>query len=124
MVGAFCRGSEKESWQAYPPKMLQLLLFGLQRSINAGISTEVNFMRDREFHGLREILDLYYCKLHPEGIGCSSKSTGLLTREDEEKLWQSGVLNPNTPQGLLNCVFFLNGINFCLCGGQEHRDLS
>lgn len=34
-----------------------------------------------------------------------------------------GVLNPETPQGLLNCVFFLNGKNFCLRGGAEHRDL-
>ena len=23
----------------------------------------------------------------------------------------------------MNCVFFLNGMNFCLCGGAEHRDL-
>ena len=27
------------------------------------------------------------------------------------------------PQGLLNCVFFLNGKNFCLRRGAEHRDL-
>ena len=35
-----------------------------------------------------------------------------LTDEDEEKLWLSGVLNFETPQGLLNCVFFLSGKNF------------
>ena len=27
------------------------------------------------------------------------------------------------PQGLLNCVFFLIGKNFCLCDGQEHCEL-
>ena len=122
-LGRFVVEVRRKDGRAYPPKTLQLLLFGLQRSINAEISTQVNFMRDREFHGLRKILDSYYRKLHQEGIGCSSKSTELLTREDEEKLWQSGVLNPNTPQGLLNCVFFLNGKNVCLRGGQEHRDL-
>ena len=47
----------------------------------------------------------------------------LLTWEDEEKLWQTGVLIPDTPQGLLKCAFFLNGRNFCLRGGVEHRDL-
>ena len=36
---------------------------------------------------------------------------------------RSGVLDPETPQGLLNCVFLLNGKNFCLCGGVEHREL-
>ena len=30
---------------------------------------------------------------------------------------------PETPQGLLNCVFFVNGKNFFLRGGVEHREL-
>ena len=59
----------------------------------------------------------------PKALACSINHTETLTDEDEEKLWQSGVLNPDTPQGLLNCVFFLNGKNFCLRGGAEHRDL-
>lgn len=46
-----------------------------------------------------------------------------LSVNDESKLWSEGVLRTNTPQGLLNCVFFYNGENFCLRGGQEHRDL-
>ena len=107
----------------YPPKTLQLLLFGLQRHLNSALSTEVNFMCDHEFHDLRKILDSYYRKLHQEGVGCSSKSTELLTREDVEKFWRSRVLNPDTPQGLLNCVFFHNRKNFCLRGGQEHHEL-
>ena len=90
--------------------------------LKSALSTEVNFLRDPEFHDLRKILDSYYRNLHQEGVGCSSKSTELTT-EDVEKFWRSRVLNPDTPQGLLNCVFFLNGKNFCLRGGQEHREL-
>ena len=37
-----------------------------------------------------------------------TKTPRLRQRSDEEKLWDSGVLNQNTSQGLLNCVFFLN----------------
>ena len=59
-----------------------------------------------------KLVDALYCKLHFEGIGCSVNQTETLTDEDEEKLWQSGVLDPETPQGLLNCVFFLDGKNF------------
>jgi hypothetical protein len=33
------------------------------------------------------------------------------------------VLDPASPQGLLNRIFFLNGRNFCLRGGVEHRYL-
>ena len=50
----------------------------------------------------------------------ASKSTEFLTIEDEEN--RSQVLNPDTPQGLLNCVVFLNGKNFCLRVGQEHNE--
>ena len=89
--------------------------------LKSALSTEVNFLRDPEFHDLRKILDSYYRNLHQEGVGSSSKSTEHLTREDEEKMWRSQVLNPAMPQGLLNCVFFLK--NFCLRGGQEHHEL-
>ena len=72
---------------------------------------------------MKNLLDALYRKLHSEGVGCSSSKTEALTDIDEEKLWSTGVLNPDTPQGLLNCVFFLNGKNFCLRGGVEHRNL-
>ena len=29
----------------------------------------------------------------------------------------------DSPKGLLRAVFFCNGRNFCLCGGQEQRNL-
>ena len=79
-------------------------------------------MTDKEFIVLRNLLDSLYCRLHAQGAGCNAKPTEALTQEDEEKLWDSGVLNQNTPQGLLNCVFYLNVKNFCLCGGSEHRE--
>ena len=38
-------------------------------------------------------------------------------------LWNSGELSSDTPDGLLKAVFYYNGLNFVLRGGQEHRDL-
>lgn len=49
-------------------------------------------MRDPEFHDLQKKLDSYFRKVHQEG---DSKSTKTITREDEEKLWQLRVLNPD-----------------------------
>ena len=46
------------------------------------------------------------------------KVTPVLTQLEEDKLWESGVLNLNTPVGLLRSVFFYNGKSFCLRGGQ------
>ena len=81
----------------------RLLLCRLQRYVKTMHHIQVNYMRDPEFLCLRHTLDVYYRKLHLNSIGCTTKKTELLTRENEEKLWQTGVLNPDTPQGLLNC---------------------
>ena len=75
-------------------------------------------MCDPEFYDLQKILDSYYRKLHQEGAGCSSKSTELLTRQDEEKLWRSGVLNPLIcHKGCLTVYFSLTGrTSACVMG--------
>ena len=47
----------------------------------------------------------------------------MITVEDEEKLWESKTLGDHQPEVLLRTVFYLNGRNLCLRGGQEHRGL-
>ena len=44
----------------------------------------------------------------------------LLTREEEEHLWEKGVLGDHSPQAFLNTVFYFN---FALCSGDEHHML-
>jgi hypothetical protein len=56
-------------------------------------------------------------------VGAESKVTPVLTSKDEDILWSTGVINLTTPEGLANAVFFYNGKNFCLRGGQEHKYL-
>ena len=116
--------TRKEDGTHYPPRTIQILLMGLQRHIrSAKVGFAINFMTDTEFTKLRNVCDTYYRQLHSKGVGTSVNRTKPLSPEDEDQLWVTGVLNPNTPEGLLNCVFFYNGKNFCLRGGQEHRDM-
>ncbi len=68
--------------------------------------------------------DSYFRELRANGVGTESCATKSLTPEDEEKLWATGVLSTDTPQGLLNAVFFYNGKNYLLRGGAEHRGLN
>lgn len=68
-------------------------------------------------------MDVLFRKLHLAGVGTTVNKTPVLSQLDEDQLWASHVLDPDTPQGLLNCLFFLNGKNFCLRGGVEHREL-
>ena len=74
-----------------------------------------------EFRKLYNTCDTYYPKLRNKAwtLRRNQQKYSLL----KNKLWESGVLNPHTPQGMLNEVFFFNGLNFLLCNGLEHRAL-
>ena len=68
--------------------------------------------------------DNYFRELRADGVGAESQPTEpYFTVEDEEKLWNTAVLSTHTPEGLLNAVFFSNGKNSILHGGEEHRHL-
>ena len=106
----------------YPPRSIQLILCGLQRYIRQERpQSSVNFTTDPEFQKLWNVSDTYYMKLHSKGISAEVKRMPVLTIADEDKLWTTGVLSLDTPEGLLHTVFFYNGKNFCLSGGEEQR---
>ena len=67
-------------------------------------------------------LDNIFRDLRVKGVGSQCKTTEVFINEEED-LWTSGALSTDTPLGLLRAVFFLNGKNFCLHGGEEHRNL-
>ena len=115
--------SEKKDGMHYPPRTLQHYLLEIQRHICLQKQSNINLMNNPEFLPLRKLVDSLYRKLHSAGIGASVKKTIALSDDNEEKLWTNGVLNPDTPQGLVNCIFFLNGKNLCLRGGIEHCEL-
>ena len=72
---------------------------------------------------MQNVCDSVFKRLHQKGVGSETKSTPVLTQLEEDKLWESGVLNLSTPIGLLRSVFFYNGKSFCLREGQEQRGL-
>jgi hypothetical protein len=123
-LGRFVTEARRQDGKPYPPKTLHVLLMAIQRHIRTMKPSEpANFFADPEFHVLQNICDTHYRKLHASGVGASTQETSVVSQDDEDKLWENGVINLTTPQGLLNAVFFYNGKNFCLRGGQEHKDL-
>lgn len=118
-------GTRKKDGASYPPKTLYLLLCGLYRYMKEKKEHVLNIFNceDPDFKKLFKTCDSYFRELRDDGVGSESSTTEALTKEDEEKLWVSKVLDPSNPKGLLNAVFFLNGKNFALRGGTEHRSL-
>ena len=61
--------------------------------------------------------------LRKKGIGVTKKRAPAILPHTEKQLWDKKVLNTDTPEGLLNAVFYYNRKFFCLHGIQEQYQL-
>ena len=75
------------------------------------------------FLQLHQLLENRYRELHAQGVGTTRRRAEVITMDKEEQLWQSSVLSTKSPLSFIRAVFYLNGVNFVLRGGDEHRKL-
>lgn len=68
------------------------------------------------FHGTMESI---FQQLYKKGVGAVVKHTFAINDEEGSHIWQSGIIGDHSPT---RADFYLNGINFSLRSGKEHRD--
>ena len=106
--------TRKANGDFYPPRTVHQLLCGVLRHMR-DINPECpNFLdkKDSRFKPLQGAMDAHFHLLHSSGIGREIKYARVLTKDDEEKLWRSGVMGTNTPKALQNAVFYMVGKMF------------
>ena len=121
----FVAEAKRADGTPYPPRTLFQLLSGLLRHSKQTQANPPNFLdrKDFRFKQLHGACDATFRALHEQGIGTEKKSAEFIDTEIEDKLWDSGVLDINTPEKLQNAVFFYIGKVCCLRGGEEQRQL-
>ena len=63
-------------------------------------------------------------RLQGQGIGSKKRQAEILSIDEEEILWEKGLLGDATPQTLqIDTMVFCNGLYFALRSGKEHRQL-
>ncbi len=60
-------------------------------------------------------------RLRNSGLGSKTKKAQPLSIEEEEILWQRGLLGKSNPQALFDTMVVMNGLYFALRSGKEHR---
>ena len=114
----------KADGDLYCPRSLSSILAGLQRHMQSTSPYSLKIQdTEGDFKPLHVLLENLYKELHEQGIGAVKAQARLVTLEEEDTLWNTGAIGSQSPLSLINAVFYLNGINFTLRGGDEHRSL-
>ena len=95
---------------------ITLLVACIQRYTNGNTSVDI-------LAKVRVCLDAEMKKLQSLGCGFKARKAEPLTEEEEEILWQKGLLGRSTPQALVDNTLVMNGQHFALRSGKEHRQL-
>ena len=124
-LSQFAVEARKVNGEHYPPSTVYQLLSGLLRYMREANPNCPNYLnkQDTRFQPLQHTLDAHFHRLHSKGIGIQVKHTEIVTKEEELKLWTSGVMGVDTPKSLQNAAFYIVGKMFSLRGGVEHRSL-
>ena len=124
-LALFAAEARNGKGENYTPTSISNLLAGILRYMRSLDPSAPNFLdkKDPRFKLLHNSLDSLYHKLRTMNVGTVVKHAEVFSKDEEVQLWETGTLGIHSPQALLNAVFFLNGKNFCLRGGDEHRSL-
>ena len=121
-LSKFVLETRKANGDHYPPDTLHIICSGLQRFIRE-TRPEINLFKDPVFAGFQRTLDSEMKRLRSHGMGVKKKQAEPITAEEENLLWEGGLLGEENPQALLDTMLFLCGIHFALRSGEEHRSL-
>ena len=81
-----------------------------------------SIIKDREFKESRLVLN-GKIQLREDRKGKKSKKADPLTAEEEEILWNTGVLDGDNPKSLNHTVFYIISQHFGTRGRQEHHQI-
>ena len=96
------------------------IVCGLMRYIRWKKHTTIDFFADMDFSSFKTSVDAEMKQLQSQGLGSKKCQAEEITCEEEDKLWECGLLGDSTPQTLLDTMVFCNGLYFALRNGREH----
>ena len=106
----------------YPGATLYRMCVGIQKFLISK-GKHWKLIKGGQFEGLHNVLDNVMKERATSSIGTTKCQADLLSIQEENKLWESGVLGEENPTQLRNTVLFLIGLNIGLRAGDEQYNL-
>ena len=118
--------ARRKNGEEYTAKSVLILLSGLQRFINLKQEPHEPLVKladptNPAFKELPNVAERHYQELHEKGIDATWKQAEIVSKEEEQGLWESSILGAHSPLAPLNSMLFYNGLYFVLRGGEERR---
>ena len=118
----FILEARKKNGDPYPPNTLYHIVMGLVRHLRWS-GRNIDVLKDKEFANFRASLDAEMKRLQSTGLGSTKRQAEVISVQEEDILWQQGLLSDSSPQVLLDAMVFYCGMYFALRSDKEHRQL-
>ena len=112
----------KKNGDLYPPNSLYHICAGLQRHLRWN-GRQLDIFSGTDFANFQATLDAELKSIASKGVGSKKRQAEVILEEEEQLLWNKGLLGEDHPQQLLDTIIFYNGLYFALRSGREHRQL-
>ena len=128
-LGRFVAEVRKEDGQEYPGKTLYEILSSIQMYLRVQCKRNITLIDKKgcTFRNLNSALNFVMKERARQGIGVDVNQANLITKEQENYLWEHGFLGSENTL-VCDTLRYVGlgsslGVNFALRAGQEHRNL-
>ena len=112
----------KQNGEEYPSNTLYEMIIAIQLYLSIK-GVDVKFLKDECFKPLSNTLDTRMKELAASGKRVPRRQAEIITIDEEEQMWKTGILGSSSPQQLLDTTLYMIGMHFALRAGQEHYQL-
>jgi hypothetical protein len=120
----FIADVRKVSGERYPPKTLKAIFYMIQHFIQYECKRSISFFTSDIYKDARDVLDAEMRLSAQAGKVQPTKRAKQITIDDEDKLWNTGLLGSGSPKQLQQTIIFLMGIHLGLRASTEHKQLT
>ena len=106
----------------YPGDTLHEMVICLQLYFEQ-IGKPYKLLQDPHFIQLRNTLDGLMQDRAKAGLGIRRRQAQIITQQEEDLMWEKGVLGTSDASRLLKTMVYMLGVNFALRAAQDHRNL-
>ena len=112
-LSSFILSLKKRDGCEYTSGSLFSVITAIQKHLEIN-GKRVFFFNDDQFGTLKTCLDNTMKSVTKQGVGLVKKQAQVISKEQENSLWEQGLLGTESPQILLQTVFWVIGVNFGL----------